>query len=856
MTEQIHGHLVAVNSEYLGDEVAVDSGSDGQLVVGDGADFDETGGWVSIGGTLYEYTAVTDTTEAGFDEPVILTLDSPPVSDVAAGTPVDVWSLDDNAAVVEWVGQVLLDGQDTGDSVEAVVHHGLVQFLPEKISPDGGNAVTLEWDADELVIVAVNGKVPTASGVYLDPTTIPVFVPTEPPAASPTLTAYGLPSSIVLNAASGVVDPGAEIEYHASLTSGFTPDPSTLLPDTPTASLVYVVKNMPDGSPVPLSTEVYFRAVAVNVVGSAAASAEIEGATDETAVAVIAAETIAAETAIIGRVLTDRLEFGTGYLDANEGVVLPQPSGSATRLTNDGVTPSQIAGYIILDGGTILDNLNAYGLTQMFGTLRLANGISVPAVPADLSRTWDSLDTDLTASEYPDIHYGLVENLTDSDEWITVSQFFGGGRFRSVDKTTGALNPFIFGSIAPLLGFGGVTTVGSNYYVLGTSYEDGKWYVYKYNSSFVEQDSFLVSDSFANKAAIGTDGSNLLVSWVTSTGALRLRVYTTAGSLSSDDTLLAAGSIAANRAIGGVYRGSADFGATRTVIVAMNGDSYVFNSGLSRVTADEFQRAGRAACRGLTWNGTRFVSIDGNSRLWNYHTGHVQDATWYGTYDWYDGDTSSGSALHWTAAAPARSFLWPARSKAVIAGKPAPDVGVTDPTKRDKFNLVRIYFGATSGTMRLQDGGGTNGALPLGETELAVESPDTGSALAPTSANTAGADVSPGAFESARLAALDGEPLTQFLGDATGRMLKIQQTGESDPGTLTNGTTKVVSVPFPEPFDTPPAVFLEVEASAGAADNYHVYLRSKSTTGFDYGVLRASGSTAPIVLWHAVVPTS
>lgn len=855
MTEQLHGHLVAVNREYLGDEVAVDSGSDGSLVVGDGADFDESGGWVSIDGTLYEYDTVTDTTLADFDEPVILNLVSPPVSDVTAGTPVDVWSLDDNAAVVEWVGQVLLDGQDEGDPVEAVIDHALVPLLPETIHPDGGNAVTLRWDEDELVIASVNGKIPSASGAYLDPTTIPVFVPTVAPAASPDLTTYGLPSSIVLNAASGVVDPGAEIEYHASLTSGFTPDTSTLLPDTPTASLVYVVKNMPDGSAVPLSTEVYFRAVAVNDVGSAAASAEVEGATDPEAVGVIAAETVAAETGIIGRIFTDRVEFGTGYLDADEGLVLPQPGGSATRLTNDGVTPSQIAGYVIIDGGTISDNLNAYGLTQMFGTFRLANGISDPAVPADLSRTWDSLDTDLTTSEYPDIHYGLVENLTDSDEWITVSQFFGGGRFRSVDKTTGALNPFIFGSIAPLLGFGGVTTVGSNYYVLGTSYEDGKWYVYKYNSSFVEQDSFLVSDSFANKAAIGTDGTDLLVSWVTSTGALRLRVYTTAGSLSSDDTLLAAGSIAANRAIGGVYRGSADFGATRTVIVAMNGDSYVFNSGLSRVTADEFQRAGGAACRGLTWDGTRFVSIDGSARLWNYHTGHTQDGTIYGGYTWYDADTSSGSSTHETKVSPAESFTWPARSKLVVTGKPAPEAGVVDPTKLDKANLVRIYVGTSSAAMRLQDGGGTDGALPLGETELELESPNTGSAVAPTSSNFSGAAVTPGSFESAAVADLDGEPLTQLLGDASGRFLKIQQAGVTSSGTLTAGTTAIKTVTFPEPFDTTPVVQLTCESSSGAADNYHAYVRSRSTTGFEYGVLRASGTTAIDVLWTATVPT-
>lgn len=844
------GRITEVSQVQLGSPLAADvAAAATSITVVDFADFNDNGG-----GTLQLVNPTSGNVEtiaylSGDDDTGVIQL---------AAAVVNTYETDMFVAVhplaYEKVAQVVLDGED--DALVARVPHSLYDLLADGVRESTDQeSVTIELDkAGEWFVTDIVGKLPVQTGGYFDPTVDPV--PVTPPAVSPPLTVYGLAESILLYADPAVVAAGTSIEYHASLTSGFSPGAGTLLPDSPTKNLIYVVKNLPDGSPLPQSTEVYFRSVAVNAAGSAAASAEVVGVTDPAAVKVLAAETVAAETGIIAKVFTDRIAVGVGYWDAVEGIVLPQPGGNATRLTWDGVTPSQLAGYVIIDGGTLLDNLNLYGLTQEFGTFRLANGVTDPAVKASLSRDWNSLDTDLTTDTFPDIWHGLVPELGDANYLLTVGAVAGDGTARAVHKTTGAFNPFILPTLTGFQPIGGVTALSSNYYMLGIKSSDGKWYVFKYNSSFVKQAEFLVADSLANTPAIGTDGTDLLISWVTGSDSLRLRTYTTGGSLSSDVTLLGSGSVTANRAIGAVWKGSADFGATRTVIAAQNGDVYVFNTTPARVTADEFTRAGGTAIRGLHWDGTRFRHLDGNGRLWDYATGHVQDSTIWGGYTWFDADTSSGSSIHETAVSAGKSFAWPARSRLVVSGKPAPEAGVTDPAKRDKANLVRIYVGGSSSTMRLQNGGGTSSALPLGETELSLESPDTGSAIAPTTGDFGSVAASPGEFESAKTNATDGEPVTKLLGDGTGRALRLLQAGQESSGTLTANTDKTVSVTLLEPFPSSAySVTVTVRNSAGNPDNFHVVTTNFSSTGFDIIIRRTTGTAAVNIDWIAVYRT-
>ncbi|NNE47552.1 MAG: hypothetical protein HKN37_12935 [Rhodothermales bacterium] len=95
----------------------------------------------------------------------------------------------------------------------------------------------------------------------------------SPPASSPAVT---LDAGIRMLAARWTPVVNADpvfYEVHASTTSGFTPDGTTLLTDTTLSSHIFT--RMPDGSPVPTDgTTVYVRVVAFDLDGSAAAGAQ------------------------------------------------------------------------------------------------------------------------------------------------------------------------------------------------------------------------------------------------------------------------------------------------------------------------------------------------------------------------------------------------------------------------------------------------------------------------------------------------------------------------------------------------------------------------------------------------------
>ena len=842
------GRIIEVSEQLLGSPLAADvAAAATSITVIDFADFNDSGG-----GTLQLYNPTTGTTEtiaysSGDDDTGVIQLSAATVNTYDTDSFVAVYPL-----AYEKVAQVVIDGED--DALAARVPHSLYDLLADGVRESTAQeSVTVQVDrAGEWFVTDVVGKLPIQSGAYLDPTTIPDPVPIEPPAVSPAITTHGMPSSILLRAEA--VEPATSIEYHASLTSGFTPGPTTLLPNTPTKATVYVATSMPDGNAIPASTQVYFRTIATNAAGSAAASAEVVGLLNQDAIAELFAQIL-----IAGAVEAKHIQFGTGYLDADEGLVLPQPGGDTTRLTNDGVTPSTLAGFALLVGATVRDNLNLYGLSQLFGTMKMANGVSDPLVKAGMSRTWDGLVVPDLAGGFPDTAHGIVTSVTDSTKWVVAGALFGGSTqiFNKSDGVQpGATNVSLGSTFNPT---GGITAVGSNYYALG--YDTARanaWYVYKLDTARAKVAEFFVASSFSSVPGIGTDGTNVLVAYTGSAGALKVRTYTTGGSLSSDDTLLSSGSIPAGQEeVGGVYKGTADFGATRIIVAMQTGSIYAFTTAFARVITHEWGRAFSKRLRGLEWDGTQFQQLDNQGKIWHFEVGHVSTSTQYGGYTWYDGDTSSGSSVHETKVSPFQSFSWPARSRLVITGQAAPDVGDTDSTHRDKANLVRIYTGTTSGTMRLQNGGGTNSALPLGVTELPiVGAPDTGSALAPTSTSFGATSAAPGTFQSA---ALDGTstPITQLKGDGAARITKLVQGGAWSTGTFSvngSGGEKTQAVTFDPAFDAIPNVFANAQVNE---DNVTVWADTVTTSGCTLHAYRptGAGTAGMTVVWNALART-
>jgi hypothetical protein len=835
-----HGHLVAVTAVTAGDELVASAAiSDLTLFVGDVADFAEEGGWLTIGGNVIAYTTCDDDLST-------ITLTTAMVATAAVEDRVDVWDADSNQPVVEYVASVMLDGQDEGDPIEAAIDHSLVDLLSPTINSEGGWSVDLEWTTDDdLTVVRVNGKQPFQTAAFLDPGTIPDPIPITPPVVSPAVTLTGIPGGIIGRAEA--VSPSTLIEYHISTTSGFTPtqgDSVTLIPPA-TRATVIVIDHMPDGSSLIEDTFYYIRTIATNAAGSAAPSAEVAGKMDMNAVrSLVVAELFA------GFILGNRIQMGAGYLDANEGLVLPQPDGTTTRLTLDGVTPSTISGFLIALGATVQDNLNLYGLAQEFGIFRLANGISDPLVKAGMSRTWTSLTTDIASGSSPASSYGLLWN-SGLSRWETVRTFFG-PVFNRYDSTTGAQTSTISLGTPEFEPRGGVALVGTNYYVLGYDTLLAQWWVKKYNGSLVHQpagDWQYVADPSGGTPTIFSDGTNLIIARCPGAGANVgkpvVRTYNTTGTLSATvicDTAQPAGSTD----LTGLYVGSADFGAARIVVSAQGIAARAFDSAGVRAATHDFNRAGFTNVNGLAWDGTRFHHLDDAGHVWHYAVGHVSAGTIWGGYTWYDADTSSGSSVHETKVSPAASFSWPARSFLVVDAQPAPEVGVTDPTKRDKANLVQIYAGPLSTTERLQ-------ASPaLGITTAVLENLSTGAALAPTSSTFSSAGVTPGLFRSDKA---DGSsvPYTWFDGAGDGRAMRMLQSGNVLTGTLVATVETDLTITFAVAFAATPTVTCDPVGSATSL--LHSYVKSTSTTGCVITVKRDTGTAQFTVGWQAMAAT-
>jgi hypothetical protein len=153
------GHAVAVNPRYLGGALTADAAAGATvLAIDDCADLDDVnGGSVSINGVGYTYTDVDDDPDNAAGPISTITLSSGLVADADVGD--QVIMTDANGGLQRQViAQVVLDGDDPGDTLDATVNDALAQRLLAGVRPGVAEAVKLQWDEDDnLSIVDVLG---------------------------------------------------------------------------------------------------------------------------------------------------------------------------------------------------------------------------------------------------------------------------------------------------------------------------------------------------------------------------------------------------------------------------------------------------------------------------------------------------------------------------------------------------------------------------------------------------------------------------------------------------------------------------------------------------------------------------
>jgi len=864
----LSGHLLAVNAEVQGDEVVVAGGTDGLLTVGDGADFDEDGGWVSIEGTLYQYSGFTDAVVTDYDEPVTLTLVAPfPGATIAAQTRVDAYSTDDAALVVEYVGLVLLDGQDTGDPVEATIDHALIPLLPQTVRPDGGNAVTLEWDGDDLVVVAVNGKVPLADGTYIGPYTVEPDRVTDglPPSTSPTPTLIGFPKSVMARW-DGVVnhDP---VTYNVYVTDNDanTAGPTYLQKSTPDTATV--ISTIADGTPLQYGVTYFVAVGATDIDGAATISPWIPvqlnpNAAEDLAVGSVTAEKLESVLVLASKIAT--ATSGSRVEIDNTGVNLFKSDGTPrASLPTQDTQAVYIDGIADLDEVRVRDNFSMGGVNNSLlpgSRLTLAGSVANPAASLQASISWPNVDTWYDPGEGTSADgYGLAWNSTDA-VYAVANSFFGAqlmlfGEAGGFSGNVGLPEVSGYDNMFP---YGGVTCIGTTYYLLGrcTRNSDGAsvWQIRKYTVSagvatLVASTNINTGANFnggnAQKPAIGNDGTDLQVVYYNG-GLLKRRNYTTALAFGSEVNLGSPPGGAAHD-LGAVLIGNFDYGASRTLIAHRGGDFtfYAYN-GTSRSANDDFPAASGTWVLGAVYNAdagnNTFRHFDGSGRLWMYckNMWTTESSKWWPKFTWYDSDATGGT--HETGLSKPMSLTMTKRAQIKLTCPTIPDAGGTDDPDSAKFYIGR---GSTE---------------PAYTAEWLNSSPAAGVRTVVLTGVVFSGSTHPNAnvnnFPAAAVSDI-ADGAGSVLLDSSGHLTtpKKMQTGSVGTGTFSAANTvNSGNVTFPVAFDSTPNVTVSIAGVTVPANVYPPTSSVPTTTGFTWYAERATGTAAFTIEWIAMVP--
>lgn len=634
----MQGIVLEVNSVASGNELEVDHPAGAtvlQLV--DAEQFlASEGGSLEIDGRIYNFLSADETART-------VTLETPLTAAAEYNERVNLFP----PVIEKWAK---VEVEEDSDVKLALVGQDLYDRIPEGVREVWEQEqVVLEIEDGDLKIANVIGSEPSVSGAFIDPETLPERTPVEAPTVSPVITTTGMPNSILVRAEN--IDPTSEIQYHMSTDPLFVPGPTTAS-GPPTRSTVYIVSELPDGTPLKEGSLYYFRAVAQNALGAAEPSPVVEGSLNLEAV-----KSVVAQEVVAGFILTGMIQIGMITIDANDGIKIPQSDGSMTQLRADG-GGNTFAGQAILDALDVLGNLNIRGLYNFVnGLVTLGNGVGNPRQQLDVTVSWAS--TKWTNAGYN--RRGLADNPSLSADlwWTTDTVGTLASNVQAWVKSTGAAYAG-FDVLDGWLALGGLTIVGDRIYVLcaqrtadKTTWVRDNWRVLIYdllgpNTYRGSFQALTVATSGSTYPSLGTDGTNLVMAWVGSASELRFRTFDTAG------TQIGA------TLNGGVWGGSTSVMAVAKTSQGFSADRYVVTSPTSifthdmtgaRVSADTWPPAG-SNIRGLVHStqDNRWHSFHSGDRVYDYTR---NSGKWDFSYTWVDNDPA-GLGVAESLPAPAR----------------------------------------------------------------------------------------------------------------------------------------------------------------------------------------------------------
>jgi microcystin-dependent protein len=626
-TQYEQGTVESIAEVVLGDELAtaVTAGA-GTLTLGDVVDFNESGGQLLIGAEILAYTGLDDDANT-------ITLTSGLANAYSVGEPVYVYP--DSR---ERQATVRLD--DDGEAVVARVPHALYDRLAEGTRDDASaEVVSLYLDGDEWVVDDVLGIEPLVDGSYLDPDTIPPPAPSDglPPTGTPSVLVSPLGIGSLFVQWSPLVNADVvSYDVHISPTSGFTPSSATLS-TTVVAQQSATIAKLPDDTPLSYDTDYYVRVAPHDVDGYGTTSQEATGRPRQAENADFSAETIyamkiSANSIQSGQVDAELLIAGTiktadtgqrVEIDGQHGLVNYGPDNTPrVILPTGGSDPAVLRGVAEVDTLTVHGNaeFQAGAHINTGQAVVLDSAVQAPVSQPQLSAYYPSLSLYTDQYTAAGSRFGLVWQ---NSRWWQANLFYG-TFLTSYDPTTGALLdtlhlPTAEGALTSpdaLWASGGLTRIGSAWYLLGYRHGNGQWQVRKYDDTGAEllRWNYSPTPAIDTRPAIGYAKiggvDTLLIARCDSNGTLRISGFV-------PDTGAASGSAVVSTTnpgkwdVAGVAYGQFDFASVSRYVVAFGSaggsvHTWVSDTGGVLDTTRYWLQGGQSL-GGFTWDGTRFV---------------------------------------------------------------------------------------------------------------------------------------------------------------------------------------------------------------------------------------------------------
>lgn len=551
----------------------------------------------------------------------------------------------------------------------------------------------------------------------------------NPPAAAPT--------NVRTQGANGLIfvlwdhvanaDPVAYNVY-GSDTTGFTADATTLLtPDGATSPISF--HHLPDGIPFEyfvldpitgLATEekrpYFFRVevrdadVADGVLGPI--SGEVSGSMDQTQEKDVAFGSIIGQhfsgEVIYGGTIGNAAE-GAGWRGSAEAFGVYKSDGSAKFFAPTSDEPILINGQIIAQ---ILDSykLSVFGEENSYmpGSKTYLRGTTQgPATqPSVTSDNW-SLQT-LDEDEFPDKKRGFYYDAGTDRYFFCVSFGAFGSSIEEIDRNGVHIAGYTIRDAGgnPIDASGGLTKIGTTWYVLAYDVGDELWRVFRYSSLSIGNNDAAGSWNYSDtnnltQPAIGQKDGNILTArtWA-SDGKIRIAEWNPTTGAQIGSTIVS--NVApGNVKLTAVLYGSFDLGVNRYIVAGRAHSDHEFWSVSSTGTSPANERwpiANDATLCGLVWDGTKFFHLSEGTgggapgHIIEYSTIYwtTQPDQWYIKNTLWD-DDPLGTGLHETLASPPRKITMTKRGKMHVTTGGIPALtGSPDDAKG-----VRIYVGRT-----------------------------------------------------------------------------------------------------------------------------------------------------------------